>query len=57
MVKEKNVAHLNVFLFKEAFTSSCDQIINDDVCKDPVEIPIFGSGKGYLYTKSNLLSG
>jgi len=51
MAKDKTVVHLNIFLVKEAFTRR-DQIIDHDVCKDPTEIPISGSGKGYLYFKS-----
>lgn len=52
MAKKKNVVHLTVFLVKEAFARR-DQIINDQGCKDAIEIPISGSGKGYLYVKSS----
>jgi len=51
MAKKKNITHLNIFLVKAEF-SRRNQIIKEDECSEPVEIPISGSGKGRLYIKS-----
>ncbi|NOY16753.1 MAG: hypothetical protein GXP23_07480, partial [Gammaproteobacteria bacterium] len=50
MPKEKNTAHLSIYLVKEEFKKR-DRIIKEDDCKDPITIPISGSGKSYLYIK------
>ena len=50
MTKKKNIAHLNIFLVKEEFQRR-DQIIKQSDCKDPIEIPISGHGKGKLFIK------
>jgi len=50
MAKEKNTAHLSIFLVKEEYKQR-DKIIKESECKDPVVIPISGSGKSYLYIK------
>lgn len=52
MTEKKSVVHLSIFLAKEVITRR-DQIIKDDACDDPAEVPISGLGKGYLYWKSS----
>lgn len=54
MAKEKNVAHLNIFLVKEDF-NQCDQIINESDCNNTLEIPISGCENGKLYIKRTSL--
>ena len=49
-MQKKNIAHLNIFLVKSGF-SRRNQIIKEDECNDPAEIPISGCGKGRLYIK------
>lgn len=51
MTTEKKVAHINVFLVKGTFIRN-EQIINQDQCCKPIEIPISGYGNGLLYVKS-----
>ena len=50
MAEKKNIAHLNIFLVKTGFNRR-KQIIKEDECADPIEIPISGYGKGRLYIK------
>jgi len=50
MARERNVAHLNIFLIKEEDRQH-NQIIKEGICDDPIEIPISGGGKGQLYIK------
>lgn len=50
MPKEKNTAYLSIYLVKEEFKRR-DKIIKEDECKEPITVPISGSGKSYLYIK------
>jgi uncharacterized protein (TIGR04141 family) len=50
MTEEKNVAHLSIFLIKNEFKQDC-QIIKENDCNDPIEIPISGCEKAQLYIK------
>lgn len=50
MTAKKNIAHLNIFLVKTEFNRR-SQIVKEDECADPVEIPISGCGNGRLYIK------
>lgn len=50
MSKKKNIVHLSIFLVKETITRR-DQIIKGGH-DGPAEIPISGSGKGYLFWKA-----
>jgi len=49
MDKDKKIVHLSIYLAKETIKSR-DQIIKNGF-KGPVEVPISGFGKGYLYWK------
>ncbi|GJL52522.1 MAG: hypothetical protein NPIRA01_37490 [Nitrospirales bacterium] len=46
----KNVAHLNIFLVKDALTRRA-QIIKEDECNEPLDIPFVGRTKAQLYIK------
>lgn len=50
MDENKSSTHLNIFLVKNVFNRR-NQIIKEDECNEPVEIPISGCGKGILYVK------
>lgn len=50
MANEKNTAHLSIFLVKEEFKQH-NKIIKENDCKDPIVIPISGSGNSHLYIK------
>jgi uncharacterized protein (TIGR04141 family) len=47
----KKAVHLNIFLIKQAY-QLVDQIINQEGCDKPIEVPISGCGKGLLFIKS-----
>ena len=49
-MSDKKTAQLNIFLVKPEFDHQ-NQIIKEDECSDPVEIPISEAGKGKLYIK------
>lgn len=50
MAEEKNVHSLTVFLIKEKYEHR-DQIIKENVCSEPFEVPIPSLDKGFLYIK------